>query len=238
MSKRNSLMEKISLTIVDGKKMDAYVARPEMTTMGGIIVLQEAFGVNHHVKDITKRLADAGYLAIAPEIYHRTAPAGFTCGYQDFQQVTDHFNAITESGIREDIQVCFDWLKAEGVKNVASIGYCLGGRVSFIANAHVNLACAISYYGGRIVPTALHLAQFQKSPLLFFWGNLDLHIPNEQIQILNLELGKANKKFTCVQISDAEHGFFCDERPSYNPVAARESWALCLQFLKEHCPTS
>lgn len=228
-------MKQMTLTIADGTKMEVYVSFPEIKAKAGIIILQEAFGVNNHVLDLTKRFAAEGYIAIAPELYHRTAPVGKTWGYDQFPALAEHFNAITEKGIQDDVQACFDWLKSVGVESVASIGHCLGGRVSFIANASVPLSCAISYYGGRIAPNFLPLASSQKSPLLFFWGGLDQHIPNDQIQSINSALTEAKKKFTCVQISDADHGFFCDERPSYHAVAARESWALTLQFLKEHC---
>ncbi|MBC7465677.1 MAG: dienelactone hydrolase family protein [Bdellovibrio sp.] len=228
-------MEEITLSIADGSKMRAYVARSEKKPTAAVIVFQEAFGVNHHIKDLAKRFAANGYLAIAPELYHRTAPAGFTVGYNEFAAVGNHFSAINENDIHDDAQACFDWLtKMENIKTVSTVGHCLGGRVSFIANATLPLACAISYYGGRIAPGYLHLAKTQKSPLLFFWGGLDQHIPNDQIQDINHALTESKKKFTCVQISDADHGFFCDERASYNAVAAREAWALTLQFLKEY----
>ncbi|MBC7713729.1 MAG: dienelactone hydrolase family protein, partial [Rhizobacter sp.] len=178
--------------------------------------------------------ADEGYLAIAPELFHRTAPPGFTAGYDQFNSVMDHFTAITTQGLIQDSQACFDWLKENGAESIAVIGHCLGGRVSFVVNSALPVKCAISYYGGRIATMNLDLAADQKSPLLFFWGNLDQHIPNDQIQSINSALTAAKKKFTCVQFSDADHGFFCDERPSYNPQAARESWAMTLQFLKEN----
>lgn len=228
-------MEQITLSIADGTKMQAHVCKPAKNTSAAIIVLQEAFGVNQHIKALTQKFADEGYVAIAPELFHRTAQPGFTCGYGEFQSVMNHFSATTELGMQQDVQACYDWLvKTQQSKSVAAIGYCMGGRTAFIANAAVPLSCAISYYGGRIAPAHLNLAGSQKSPLLFFWGGLDKHIPSEQIQSINQALTAAQKKFTCVEIADADHGFFCDERPSYNAVASRQAWALTLQFLKDY----
>jgi carboxymethylenebutenolidase len=227
-------MEKIKLKTADHAKMLCYVARPASATKGGVIVLQEAFGVNNHIQSLVKRFADVGYVSIAPEIFHRTAEPGFTAPYNDFQKVVPHFSAVTETGIQQDVQACFDWLKGNGCKSVAAIGYCLGGRAAFIANASVPLSAAISYYGGRIVPSFLPLASKQIAPLLFFWGGLDKGIPPDQIQAINSALRESNKPFTSVEISNAEHGFFCDDRPAYNPVASREVWPLTLAFLNEN----
>ncbi|MGZ3797912.1 MAG: dienelactone hydrolase family protein [Pseudobdellovibrionaceae bacterium] len=228
-------MERIHLNVEDGTQMQAFVSRPSKKPLAAIIVLQEAFGVNNNIKEITKTFAQEDFLAIAPELYHRTAPEGFTCNYKEFQMVTDHISALTEKGIIADVKACYDWLTTtEHCKSIAAIGYCMGGRAVFIANSSIPLSCAISYYGGRIAPALLSLSPSQKSPLLFFWGGLDKHIPSEQIHSINQALTEAHKKFISVEISSADHGFFCNERASYNAEASRQSWALCLQFLKDY----
>jgi len=228
-------LEQITLTVADGTKMQAYVARPKTKPTAAIVVLQEAFGVNHHMKELTQKFAEEGYLAISPELFHRTAPAGFTAGYDQFPAVMPHYSAVTVETTQQDVQACYDWLKAEGCQAVASTGYCMGGRASFVANASVPLSCAISYYGGGIAPDNLNLASAQKSPLLFFWGGLDEHIKAENVQQVNQALTKANKKFTCVTISDANHAFSNNDRPSsYNAVATKQAWSLTLQFLKDY----
>jgi carboxymethylenebutenolidase len=229
-------MKQISLGVSDNTKMVAYVYGPDSAPRGAIIVLQEAFGVNGHIKDIAKNFSEQGYLAIAPELFHRTAPVGFTAGYEDFKLLGEHFGAITVLNIQIDTEACYEWIKKQGIKKVAAIGYCLGGRAAFLANAYekIELNCAISYYGGRIAPAHLNLSEHQRSPILFFWGMLDQHIPNDQVQSLNESLNKHSKKYSCVQISDADHGFFCNERSSYHPKAARESWAHTLQFIEDN----
>jgi len=231
-------MKSISLKVIDKPKsteMMCYVSEPKTKAKAGIIVLQEAFGVNNHIKDLTKRFAEEGYVAIAPELYHRTAPVGWTCDYQDFTPARPHISALKEDGTVADVQACFDWLTTSAnLSAVACVGYCLGGRAAFISNSKIPLKAAISYYGGRIAPDHLNLAAKQIAPLLFFWGGQDKHIPPEQIHTVMAALSEAKKSFINVEISYADHGFFCDERGTYNKAAAQLSWTTTIEFLKSH----
>jgi carboxymethylenebutenolidase len=188
------------------------------------------------MKRLTQDFANDGYLSVSPELYHRTAAPGFTLSYTDFQtQALPHFSAMTPEGMIHDVQGCYDWLKSEDQQlPVAAIGYCMGGRVAYIANSSVNLSCAISYYGGRIVPAHLDLAEKQKSPILFIWGGLDKGIPTEQIQSLNKAMTAAQKNFICLEFSKADHGFSCDERPSFNKIATEQAHAITSQFLNDY----
>jgi carboxymethylenebutenolidase len=227
----------LTLRVGDGTTMAAYVARPPGPgPFPGLIVFPEAFGVNHHIRAVANRFAVEGYLAIAPELFHRTAPPGFVGSYTDFSQVMSHMNAITEAGLEHDARAAWDWLHAQpqlraGV--VACIGYCLGGRTSFIANSVLPLRAAISYYGGGIAPGLLKRAPAQHGPLLLFWGGLDKHIPPEQTAQVAAALRQAGKPHINVEVSYADHGFFCDERATHHPQAAAEAWALTLAFLRE-----
>jgi carboxymethylenebutenolidase len=221
----------------DGSDMGVYIARPEAKKGPGLIVFQEAFGVNDHIKDVTRRFAEQGYVAIAPELFHRTAPPGFTGTYGDFASLAPHFHAVTTEGIASDARAAFDWLSKDSqVDNahIGSIGFCMGGRCSFIANAKLPLQAVVSFYGGGIVPALLDLAQEQSGPILFFWGGLDQHIGPEQRNGIADEMTKAGKPYINVEISDANHAFFCDARPSYNAIAAKHAWALTLSFLETH----
>jgi carboxymethylenebutenolidase len=226
--------ENVELKVSDGTSMRAYVARPEKSNGRGIMVIQEAFGVNHHMRDVTERFAREGYLAISPEMFHRSAAPGLEIPYDKFDQVAPHFQAMSTEGIQADVKASYDWLLKNGAQNVACTGYCLGGRVSFIANSFLPLKAAISYYGGRIVPDLLPLVKTQNGPLLFFWGGLDKHIGIANPRVIADELMKAGKPFTDVLISYADHAFFCDDRPAYNAKAAKESWALTLRFLENN----
>ncbi|MDE3154519.1 MAG: dienelactone hydrolase family protein [Acidobacteriota bacterium] len=219
--------------------MAASTARPQ--TGGpwpGLIVLQEAFGVNAHIRDVTRRFAAAGYVVIAPELYHRTAP-GFEGSYADFDAIRAHMGALTEAGLSADLQAAHAWLRAQAdVKPdaTAAVGFCMGGRVAFLANAVLPLAAAVSFYGGGIAPALLGHAAALHGPMLFFWGGLDQHIDAAQRRAVVDAVTVAGRPFLNVEISDADHGFFCDARPSYNARAAGFAWDLTLSFLRASLP--
>jgi carboxymethylenebutenolidase len=227
--------EYIRLTLSDGSSMQAYTAIPDgKGPFAAIIVLQEAFGVNHHIKSIADRLSGEGWLTIAPELFHRTASPGFETGYSNFDLVRQHMTAVNLEGLSADLQGVYAWLQGQGqvIKDkIGSIGFCMGGRASFIANAILPLSAAVSYYGSNM-PTAL--AKDLHGPHLFFWGGLDKHILPEQIQGVVQAVGIAGKQYINAVISYADHGFNCDERPSYQPKAAKEAWAMSLAFLKNN----
>jgi carboxymethylenebutenolidase len=226
--------QKISLQVSDGTSMNAYVARPaEAGKFPGMLVLQEAFGVNVHIRDVTERFAREGYVAIAPELFHRTG-AGFEGRYDDFPAVMQHMQALTEQGQTADMRAAYDWLHSHDqviADRIASIGFCMGGRASFLADATLPLQASISFYGGGIAQGFLHRAGDLQAPILLFWGGLDQHILAEHRHAVVDALTKAKKQFVNVLVSYADHGFFCDARASYSAAAAGLAWALTRQFL-------
>ena len=225
----------VDLEASDGTSLKAYVARPGEAAKRGLLLFQEAFGVNAHIRDTADRFAAQGFLTIAPEIFHRTAP-GFDCAYTDFAKAMPHLEAITETGLDADARAAHGWLEQEGVgSNTASVGYCLGGRVSFVANSGLQLKAAVSFYGGRI-PTIIHRAPNLSGPMLFFWGGRDHHIPEEQRRAVIDGVRQANRTFVDVVFSNADHGFFCDARASFHAPSAAQAWSLTLAFLDTYCP--
>lgn len=227
--------EKLTLNVADGTQMNALAVVPEgKSLLPSLILLHEAFGVNSHIEKLANQFAEAGYLTLAPHLFHRTAQNGFACAYDQIEKARPHMSALTESGIQDDVQACFQWLTERGSRAVGVIGWCMGGRAAFVANARGGIKCSISFYGGRIGTDHLHLCKEQKSPLLLFWGGRDEGIPQEQVQTIARELKSANKTFVSVEFSDADHGFFCDERASFNDMAKRQSLALALEFLKDN----
>lgn len=215
--------------------MNAYVARPaDGKAHPGLLVFQEAFGVNAHIRDVTERFAKQGYVAIAPEMFHRTAGAGFEAAYSNFPAVAPHLQALTPDGIVADARAAYEWLQKNSrvlPNATACVGYCMGGRCSYLANSALSLKAAISFYGGGIAPALLSRATNQNGPILFFWGGLDSHIPKDQIRAVVDAMTEAKKTFVNVEFSDADHGFFCDARPSYKETAAKQAWELVLKFL-------
>jgi carboxymethylenebutenolidase len=227
--------QQTEVPVSDGTKMTLHWAGPSDGGAGpGMIVLQEAFGVNSHIRDVVARFAALGFWAAAPELFHRTGPH-FEGSYTDFSTAMPHMKAITQATLEADNRATFDWLKSQPKvipDKIAAIGFCLGGRATFIANAILPLRAAISFYGGGIAPDLLPLANQQHGPILLFWGGLDQHNPTVKTRAVADALTQARKSHVHVEFSDADHGFFCDERKQYNPVAAVEAWALCLAFLK------
>jgi carboxymethylenebutenolidase len=231
-------MERVTLNIADGTTMEAAVARPASASRAGLLVLQEAFGVNEHVRTVAERYAKhAGVVAIAPELFHRTAPPGFEASYGDYEQVRPHMTALTTQGLLADMRAAYGWLRDEAKidpAHVAAVGYCMGGRCAYLANSELPLAAAVSYYGGGIAPGMLDRAAKQHGPLLMFWGGLDAHIPPEQYRAVADALTAAGKDHVQVVFSKADHGFNCDARPSYNESASREALSLVMEFLRVH----
>jgi carboxymethylenebutenolidase len=230
--------EFVNLSVSDGTEMRAYVARPESKPLAGLLVFQEIFGINSHIRDVTGRFGRAGYLAIAPELFHRTGP-GFESGYTDMEPAFGHMQKVTDAGLEADIRAAHKWLADAGETRICSTGYCMGGRVSTMAALTVPLACGASYYGGGIAPSQfspglLDRLKDLKAPMLFFWGGLDSHIPTESVQRITAALRDAKKNFTNVEFSFADHGFFCDQRASYNAEAAALAWPLTLAFFQAH----
>ena len=236
MSPAATVKEKVELAVADGTRMAAYVARPERGgPHPGILLFQEAFGVNRHIRNVSERLAAEGYVVLAPELFHRTAPPGFEGSYTDFAAVMPHYQAVTTETAELDIQSAHEWLRSNAqVKpnEISSVGFCMGGRTSFLANSVVPLRAAVSFYGGGIAPGLLDRASKVQAPSLLIWGGLDKHIAPAHRKAVTEALSAQQKIYVNVEFSHADHGFFCDERASYEPRSARQAWALTLEFLR------
>ena len=223
-----------TLRVEDGTEMDAYIAFSEGAKAApAIIVLQEAFGVNHHIRTITERLCKEGYAAIAPELFHRSARR-VEVSYTDFASAKPHYQSITQEGLTADLKAAYTWLQQQSNvvhEKIGSIGFCLGGRVSFLANTILPLSAAVSYYGGGL-DTMAGEAVHMHAPHLFYWGGKDAHITQEKIDTIINAVKAAGKDYINTVISYADHGFNCDERASYNAMAAKEAWAATLAFFE------
>lgn len=224
----------ITLQVEDGTEMDAYIAFPAGEGLfPAIIVLQEAFGVNNHIRNIAERLCNEGYVAIAPDLFHRTGRR-IEVSYTDFASVRPHIEAINRQGLTADLKAAYRALQQQSnveQEKIGSIGFCLGGRVSFIANTVLPISAAISYYGGGLDALANEAAKLH-APHLFFWGGKDTHIPQEKIDTIINAIKEAGKDYINTVISYADHGFNCDERASYHPMAAKEAWTATLAFFE------
>ncbi|EDZ96853.1 dienelactone hydrolase family protein [Limnospira fusiformis KN01] len=213
----------------------AYLAQP---TQGGpypgVVVIQEIFGVNSHIRDVTDRIAGLGYVAIAPAIYQRLAP-GFEVGYTDadLQLGRKYKEQTTAPELLSDIQATIDFLKQQdNVKNApfGAIGFCFGGHVTYLAATLPDLGAIASFYGAGIVtgtpgggPATVTRTPEIKGTLYGFFGTEDPLIPNSEVDQIEAELQKYKIPHRIFRYQ-ATHGFFCDQRDSYNKDAAEDAW--------------
>lgn len=237
MSDNNSY---VTLNISDNTTMKAYISLPQdkNQTYPGLILIQEAGGVNDQMKRVADRFSAEGYVVITPEVFHRTSDSehAFSIGHVDMELIMPHMQALTKEGLGADIQASWDWLQNnEQVQkgNIACLGFCMGGRTAFLANTLLPFKAAVSYYGGGIAPDLIKDADKLHADMLFFWGGQDKHIPHEQVQEITSKLREAGKNYTNIEFSYADHAFFRDGSEVYNERAAKESWAITLQYFKD-----
>ena len=217
----------IKLTASDNFQLGAYRADPAGAPKGAIVVIQEIFGVNHHIRSVCDRLAGEGYVAIAPAIFDRVEP-NFTSGYSpDEIAVARKFVANPDwPAMLRDAQAAIDAVKDAGP--VGIIGFCLGGSIAYAAATKLSgLKAAVGYYGGAVVrfaddkptvPTQLH------------FGEKDAGIP-----LADVETIKAKRPEVEIFIyPGAQHGFHCDERPSYDKASADIAWPRSMAFFAKH----
>ena len=217
--------------------MAVFTARPDEKAAAGVLVYQEAFGVNNHIKNICRRLAQEGYLAAAPELFHRTAPEGFEVAYDNFPGAKPHLEALAPESLMADIRATLEWVQGPegtGTDNTACVGFCMGGMVAFATNATLPIKGAVSFYGSRILSQFMPLAKDQKAPVLLIWAGKDKSSPPDKVKQLGDDLRSAGKDFINAEFSEAEHGFNCDERSAFHPASAEVAWGMTLAFLGRH----
>ncbi len=226
-------------------EIDAYLAKPETAgTYPAVIVIQEIFGVNEHIRDITERLAGEGYIAIAPAIYQRQAPQ-FEGGYGDDDvKLGRQYKVQTQaSELISDIQATIDYLyslpevKQQGV---GTIGFCFGGHVVYLAAILDEIKATASFYGAQIATwcpgeeeATISRTKDIKGTLYAFFGTEDPLIPNEQTKEIEQELEQHNISHQVFRYEGATHGFMCDRRQSYSEAAAKDAWIKVLDLFSQ-----
>ena len=216
----------IQLTASDGHKLDAYRADPSGKPRGAIVVIQEIFGVNSHIKNVADGYAADGYVAIAPAMFDR-AQKNVDLGYSpdDIAKGRDIRAKVTADMAMKDAQAAAN--EAAKAGKVGIVGYCWGGFVAWMAaNKLSGLSAAVPYYGGGILDNK-ELAP--KVPLMGHFGEKDAHIPADGIR----ELAKKYSQHQ-IFIYEADHGFNCDQRGSYNAPAAKQARERTLGFFRKH----
>lgn len=230
----------MTLDTPDGA-MDVYEAAPEGAPKGAVIVIQEAFGVNDHIQDVTRRFAAAGYLGVAPALFHRAG--GGTASYDDFSKVMPLFEGVSDDGVLADVDATIAHVAAQGFERsrIGIVGFCFGGRVTFLVAARRALGAAVGFYGGGIVsasglglPPLIEEAATLQTPWLGLFGDLDQGIPVEGVEELRRALGDAPVAAEVIRYADAEHGFHCDARDAYHQASATDAWERTLEWFDTH----
>ena len=216
----------LTLTASDGHKLGAYRADPEGKPKGGIVVIQEIFGVNHHIRSICDRVAAEGYAAISPALFDRVTP-DYQTGYtpEDVAAAREIANQREWPKVLLDTQAAMDVVKPLGPLGI--VGFCMGGTVAFLAATRLaGLSASVCFYGGQIVQFA---DEKPKCPTQMHFGERDAHIPLTDVETIR------KKRPDCeIHIYPADHGFSCDERGSYEPESAKLAWQRMRDWFGKH----
>jgi carboxymethylenebutenolidase len=232
----------VKIPVSDGQ-VPAYRAQP---AEGGhfpvILVVQEIFGVHEHIKDVCRRFAKLGYLAIAPELYARQ---GDVSGLQDFQEILKIVSKVPDAQVMSDLDAAVAWAMMTGKADTARLGitgFCWGGRIVWLYGAHnPNLKAGVAWYGRLVGPAEeLHpkhpvdLAGSISAPILGLYGEADTGIPVATVERMRAALKDAGKHCEIVLYPNTPHAFFADYRPSYRKEQADDGWKRLWAWFKEH----
>jgi carboxymethylenebutenolidase len=223
-----------------GDAMPAFVAEPIDPPRGGVVVVQEAFGVTGHIERVAIALAKAGHLAVAPTMFHRSGSPVFD--YGDLSQIGPAVMALTGEGIAADVDAALAFLAGQGIssEHQAVIGFCMGGSIATATAGRLALGAAVSFYGGGVaegrfgLPALVDVAPRLRTPWLGLYGDLDPHIPVDEVEQLQVAASGAAVPTEVVRYPDADHGFHCDERPSFHAPSSTDAWERTLGFLAAH----
>jgi carboxymethylenebutenolidase len=206
----------------DGHEFNAWLAAPSGPSRGAVVIAQEIFGVNRHIRAVADSYAAAGYVTIAPCLFDRIR-RGIELGYSEpeVQEGRGYRLQIPLANTLVDLTSSINVVKHAG--RVSVVGYCWGGTLAYVAACELPVACAVSYYGGQIKD---HLAKSPRRPVMYHFGERDPHIP-----LADVEKIRAADPHGVFHLYPADHGFNCDERGSYDAASAALARDRTLQFL-------
>ncbi len=220
------MSEDITLTASDGHRLNAYIAKPTGKPKGGVVVVQEIFGVNPHICDVTDRFAAAGYLAIAPALFDRIRPNIALAYDADGVAEGRALKEQADTNSQDDVKAAIDFVKSAGLVGV--VGFCWGGSLAWrmACDSASGIAAAVSYYGGELPSLAGNNAA---CPVMAHFGLLDASIPEQGARAFAAAQPNVETYFY-----DAGHGFNCDHRGQYDAVAAASARDRTTGFLETH----
>jgi carboxymethylenebutenolidase len=225
----------VTIEAADGD-MGAFLARPDGAGKHpAVLVIIEAFGLNDHIKDVAKRLAAEGYVALAPDMYYRQPNA--VVGYDQLPEAIRLMTSLQDDKIVADMAAAVSYLQSQDFvrgDRIGITGFCMGGRISFLtACKNADIKAAAPFYGGGIGGLLDHAPKIT-CPMLLFFGDQDPFIPNEEVANIQATLSKLHKQAEVKVYAGAPHGFFCNERDSYRPDAAKDAWERLKTFFAKH----
>jgi carboxymethylenebutenolidase len=221
------MSEFVTLEALDGHKLSAYVARPAGDPIAGLVVIQEIFGVNAHIRSVADGYAKDGFLAIAPALFDRIKP-GIELTYEgaDMQTARSLIPQLVPDLALSDIAAAIEFACSSTGKKIGVIGYCYGGTMAWVAACRLHPEAAVGYYAGGI---GNYAAEIPSCPVMLHFGKQDTHIPAEEVEKIHAAHPEVE-----IYWYDAGHGFNCNARASYNAEAAAEARERSLDFLKKH----
>lgn len=235
---------KQDLTVQTGsEKMPCHLARPASGgPYPGLVVVMEAFGLNDNIKGLTDRFAAEGFVAISPNLYFRQP--NNVVGYDNLPGAIKLMGSLNDDQIVADMTAAIDYLKTmkEVKPRFGTTGFCMGGRVAFLtAVRNPDVYATAPFYGGGMTRAGqpggkapIDSAANLKGPVLAFFGGKDAFIPMAEVDKFRDALNQASKPAEIVLYADADHGFMCDERPSYHPAHAKEAFAKTVAFFRQN----
>jgi len=221
--------EMIRLEAADGHVLDAWLAEPPAQPAGGVVMVQEIFGLTDQMRRTADRFAARGYRVVVPAMFDRVE-RGLTVSYDDIPAGLKAMGAIPEAAVMADVAAARDCASAAG--GAAIVGYCWGGNVAYRGASLQPFDCAVSWYGGGI--DGLVERMRPRVPVQYHFGGRDAHIPPPAIEAIRA----ADPGGEFHLYPEADHGFCCDDRASFDPEAARVSEERALTFLASHLSPS
>lgn len=233
------------------------IVRAEKSPVGGVLLLQEAFGVTDYLRTVGANLASAGWTVAIPHLYHRSGSPTFAYEVDEGDGVDDrqagaeqaaaeaigpHAVQVTVEGIDQDIDDCLAALRDEGIReeNTAALGFCFGGSVALYLSTQRLLGACVVFYGAGIseghfgVPAFTGRAAERHAPLLAHYGDHDAWIEPDDVAVLESALASSPVPFELVRYPEAGHGFHCDRRRTYHATSAAAAWSRTLTWLDDY----
>jgi carboxymethylenebutenolidase len=217
----------VKLQASDSHLLDAYVAEPDGKPRGGLVVVQEIFGVNQHIRSVADRFVQEGFFSVAPALFDRVEPhVELTDAGDGMQKGIALAQKVNIEDAVKDVEAALQYAARETGKPAAVVGFCYGGTLAWLAATRLSPAAAVGYYGGQIGRFA---QESPKVPILLHFGNQDQHIPRAEVERLQAAHPQVE-----IEWYDAGHAFNNDTRASYDEKASQEALARTLKFLNRH----